>query len=186
MRVRTFLLVTLLFVGAIAFQAQPAQAEFPEKYSMVMLDYFGFLIDCLDVGRCNATTCNAGLYLSGRSGHCTPIEFFEPAKARTTCTFTNFNFSFFAPNTKQVELDLTCSRWGTPWFWEGISQPTGTCAVMATQRRIDRFGANFTKNESYVAATIDRPAKCSSIFSTMSEEEIRDFDPRRLVNFQPR
>lgn len=188
MRKRTsWILVALLFMTVLAFQAEPSRAAFPERYSLIMLDYFGFLMDCLDIGRCDAVTCPATLYLSGKTGSCMPMDYFSPGKVRTTCTFNRFFFSFFAPNTRRVELDLTCSWYGTPWFWEGdAGQPTGTCAVMATQFRIDQYGANFTKNESYTTATINRPQNCAAVFEVMEEEDIRDFDARDLVERQPK
>lgn len=182
------LLVALLLVGAIGFQAQGAQAEFPERHGMFMLSYDGLMIDCLQLGRCGAQGCPAKLVLADKGGRCTPLEEFEPGRTRTTCTFKNVDFSFFAPATKQVDLDVTCSRWGLPWYWIGINEPTGSCAVEATQRRIDQFGANGspwsngTFNENYVTAVIGRPLSCNTYFSTMTSDQLKSFDPWRIVN----
>lgn len=183
----SWILVALLLVATLALQPAPAQAEYPEKSSIEMYDLFGSLVDCLDIGRCNAVACPALLYLSNRAGRCTPVEVFEPGKNRTTCTFTNFNFSFFAPNTKKVELDLTCSRWGTPWFWFGSfdSPPPGSCAVESTQRRIDQYGFNFTANEAYTTATYSPGLKCKDGFPT-SDIDLENFDGLSRLQRHPK
>ena len=176
----SWFLVAVLFMAVLAFQATPAKALFPEGWSIVTFDVTGSLMDCIDIGR---GTANA--YLSGKRGTCTAAEQFATGRTRMSCTWRNIDFSFFAPGTRELNMDFTCSRWGGPFFWFG-SEPPASCGAGVSYKRIDQFGANVTFNEGHAAATIGGRRKCSSIFGPLTADEVERFDIRRYLKRRPR
>ena len=173
----SWLLVAVLFVGVLGFQPAPAQAEFPSGWSMVFFDVSGSLMDCIDFA---ATGGVAYAFLAGRSASCTAVDTFEPGRSRLSCTWRNVDWSFFAPNTREVIIDVTCSRWGSPFFgFNGFG--AGSCGAAVSYKRLDQYGLNMTFNEGYSAATIGARRKCSTIFARMTEEQMENFDIRRYI-----
>lgn len=179
---RTFWLLAAVAFVAVLFQPAPAQAAWPEGYSMVFFDVTGSLMECVDLGRCGSDNLMpATAFLAGRFGSCECPDEFEPGRHHVnSCTWNDIDWSFFAPNTKQVQIDLNCSRWGFPFFFF-IAQPTGSCGGAVTYRRIDQFGASVTLNEGYSGATVGRPFSCANVFGAMTAGDIEDLDIRNQL-----
>ena len=145
---------------------------------MVTWDAFGSLMDCIDIP--NSATPAANAYLSGKRGKCTTIDEFEPARTRFSCTWRNIDFSFFAPDTRELNMDFTCSRYGSPFFGFAGFGP-GSCAIGVTYRRLDQFGVNLNFNEGHSASTIGGRARCPAIFGPLTDEELENFNASRLL-----
>ena len=128
-------------------------------------------------------------FFADKFGRCdqSSDEEFEPGRYRlSSCTWNNIDWSFFAPNTKQVILDVTCSRLGGPFFWFG-AMPPFSCAAGVTYKRIDQYGANVTMNEGYGAATIGQRRDCAWVFGPPPElEDLEDFDFRSKMRMRRR
>lgn len=171
-----------LFVMVLALQPAPAQAAWPEGYSMVFFDVTGSLMECVDLGRCGSDNLMpATAFLAGRFGSCQCPDEFEPGRHHIdSCQWNDINWSFFAPNTKRVEIDLNCSRWGFPFFGF-IAFAPGSCGGAVTYRRIDQFGASITFNEGYAGASIGQPFSCINLFGALTTNDIQDFNIQRLI-----
>jgi hypothetical protein len=189
-RKTSWLLVAVFFVAVLAFQPAGSEAALPERWSIVFVDAGGSLIECIDFGRCGGTICPAYAFFAGRAGKCdAPVEEFELGRTRlSSCSWRNIDWSFFAPNTKEVVLDVTCTRWGMPYFWFGFfeSPPPFSCGAGVTYRRVDQFGFNSTMNEGYSGITIGNRMSCGQIFGALSAPQIESFDIDRYLRRRPR
>ncbi len=180
----SWFLVAAVFVAVLGFQ--PAAAEgaenFPERWSIVWVDFFGSLVECVDFGKCTNAGCPAYAFFADQQGRCdSPSEQFEPGRTRLTgCTWNNIDWSFFAPDTRQIIMDVTCSRWGGPFFWFG-AVPPASCGAGVTYKRIDQYGSNTTFNEGYSGATIGARRDCASVFGPLTADQLEEFDLKRMV-----
>ena len=184
------ILVAAAVLVVLAIQAAPASAQLiPQRWSMVFFDVGGSLMECVDFGKCTNMGCPAYAFFADKFGRCdqSSDEEFEPGRYRlSSCTWNNIDWSFFAPNTKQVILDVTCSRLGGPFFWFG-AMPPFSCAAGVTYKRIDQYGANVTMNEGYGAATIGQRRDCAWVFGPPPElEDLEDFDFRSKMRMRRR
>ncbi len=177
----SWILVAVLVIVAFGFQPAPAQAQFPEGWSMLFFDVTGFLMECVDFSQDG--TAYAYLY-ADKAGSCTTVDEFEPGRTRLECVWRNVDWSFFAPNTKRFDLDVTCTRWGGVYYFVGSPGPA-SCAAGASYKRVDQYGANFTANEGYSAATIGSRRKCSSIFGPAAKHS-EVYEARDLVRMRRR
>lgn len=187
MRVKmSWILVAVLFMAALAFQPAPAQAQppFPQGSSIVFVDFFGSLMECVDFRRCSGGVCPADAFFAGRTGECTAVDEFELGRTRTSCSWKNIDWSFFAPNTREVILDVTCSRWGSPFFFF-FADPGASCGAGVTYKRILQYSVNVTFNEGYSSAAIGARRSCAAVFGAMTAEQLEDFNLRDLVNTRP-
>lgn len=180
----SWFVVAAMLVAVLAFQPASAEAQdFPERWSIVWVDFFGSLIECTDIGRCNAATgCPAYAFFADRFGRCeyNSEEFALGRYQLTGCTWKNIDWSFFAPNTREVIMDLSCSRWGGPFFWFG-AVPPASCGAGVTYKRLDQYGANLTFNEGYTGATIGGRRDCASVFGPLTADELQEFDVKRIA-----
>ena len=179
----------LVAVAVAAVLAAPASSQLiPQRWSMVFWDVGGSLMECVDFGTCTAVGCPAYAFFADKFGRCdqNSDEEFELGRYQlNNCSWKNVDWSFFAPNTREVILDVNCSRWGDPYFWFG-PQPPFTCAAGVTYKRIDQYGFNFTMNEGYSASTIGNRLDCAWVFGSMDAADLEDIDVRRLLRSRRR
>jgi hypothetical protein len=179
MRVRTtWFLVAAVIVGMLAFQAAPAEAQyFPQRWSMVFYDTFGFLWDCVDFARCDSASCPARFFLADHRCSYENNDEFEPGRSRTTITCRDIDLNFYGP-MKALTVDLNCTRIGDP-FYGFLGLPIGSCGGVASNKRIAGFG-NATIIETWAGITIAGRQKCSEIFATgdVPQPSVRSRKPR--------
>ena len=166
-------LAAMLVIGVAAFQAAPATAQnlFPEGWSLNFDDVVGATVECVDFRRCSAPKCPADAFFSGKRGSYDNITSeFEPGRTRTTARWQNVDWGsgFVVPvwvNTREVFLDVTCSRIGPSlWGFGGFPFAPFSCAGEASYRRINQYTGNFSFNQGLAANVIGGRAKCADLW----------------------
>lgn len=171
MRITTKSWLPLAIAMVLAAQAAPAGAVAPSGHSIAFTSVFGELMDCVEF-RCGKRACWARAVYTGEWGKCTPIDQFEPGRTRLSCSYKNVDWSWPPyERTKEVVLDITCTRFGESlWFVGGkySSGPPLSCAAAVTYRRA--FGDE-TWSESYLGIVLDNRRRCRQVFGTLTPVE---------------
>jgi hypothetical protein len=171
--IKSLWLAVVLVMAVAAFQAAPATAQnlYPEGWSMNFDDVVGATVECVDFIRCNSARCPADAFFSGKRGTYDNITSeFEGGRTRTTAFWRNVDWGsgFVTPvwtNTREVYLDVTCSRIGPSlWGFGGFSFAPFSCGAEATYRRIDQYGGNFSFNQGLAANVIGGRARCADLW----------------------
>lgn len=171
-RTKSLWLAAVLLVGIMAAPAG-AQRLYPEGWSMNFDDVVGVTVECVDFANCNYPKCPAYAFFSNKFGQYDNITSeFEPGRTRTTAIWKKVNWGsgFVTPvwtNTREVILDVNCSRWGPSlWGFGGFGFAPFSCAGEASYKRIDQYGANFYFNQGLAANVIAGRNKCVDLWGS--------------------
>lgn len=199
-RRKRFWMVAALSVATICVVASPADAEFPEGWSIVWTNVNGGLEECTDFARCSSGQCPAQMYFAEfffGNGICSFDNIsgeFEPGKTRTQiiCWDINWVGFGFVP-VREAQLDVTCSRiGGAQWFISGFPLSPASCAAELTLRRILPRTLNISRNEGLNGVTVGGRRKCAGVFfgppvaGATLEEKLEMLDGARMPEFRER
>lgn len=158
-------LVPVAALCVILLAASPAKALFPEGWSFAWQDVTGGIVECVDFISCGQASCPAVALAAASTGQYENVTGdFETGRTRTTVKFSRIFWApagFFGP-TRQVILDVTCSRLGFGlWTFVGLNGAPASCGAEATLKGHFFFG---NINESYSAVTLDQGVTCVDFF----------------------
>jgi hypothetical protein len=157
----------VVILSIVLLAATPAQAEFPEGWSVAWFDVGGGFNDCVDFRPCTDAGCPARFFAADKKCTYTEPENFGFQQTRTTITCNNFNWLGFVP-VQKFRLNVTCSREGGAfWRFVGGTFATGSCAAEVVYRN---FGGPADFNEGYSGITIagfaaNGRGRCGAILS---------------------
>jgi hypothetical protein len=168
-------LVLVVMVVVATMAVAPAQALFPERYSIVFFDITGALLECVDfTNNCTDGTCQAKAFFAGKNCSYDQVVADHAGPGRTSTTMTCNNIVYgglYAART--VISDINCSRKGEAWyrFTAGTFGP-GSCGAEVYYKNMLGI-PGFNQNEGQGGVTIAGVAPngrgtCANLFSPAS------------------
>ena len=162
--------------------ASPAQAVFPERWSMTLGDAFGNFIDCVDFVDCNQAECTARFFLAGKQCKYENIAGDDSpgiTKTKITCSSMLYGGGFPIRNWT---AHVVCDRNGSAnWTWNAPIWGTGSCTFMGFMRGTPVGIPNLNEGLSGVTLAgfaANGRGTCSDFFGPARPLELRSRIPK--------